>query len=267
MNCRQAQSLLYEVIDNEASKADIESVKAHLCECTECNEQFIREQSLHAVMVTKCRQAVNADCCAERLKAKICQCLNDAESEERTQSRTIQRPSFRIGRYVLAAAAVAVLVISTIYISNGISDHQSTFAPIERLHWASAENQVQFTHANAVSAATNILADYNYQLKYTVGNFQLIGNKMDTLDGVPMQHFVYSDEKTLVSVFIAPMDKFTLPNGLEKAKVERHGMTFFDHNCRGCRVVYHQEGKAMIITATTDHSIELLDFIPGRVAI
>lgn len=267
MNCRQAQSLLYEVIDNEASKAEIESVKAHLCECTECNDQFIREQSLHVVMVSKCREANQAECACDRFKAKISQCLNEAEAEERTQNRTTQRPPFRVGRYVLAAAAVLALVIGAVYITTKVSDHQSTFAPIERLHWASAENRTQFTEANAVSASSGILTDFNYELQPTVGEFQLIGNKLDTLEGVPMQHFVYSNEKTLVSVFVVSMDKFTMPDGLEKAKVVRNGMTFFDHNCRGCRVVYHQEGKAMIITATTDHSIELLDFIPGRVAI
>lgn len=266
MNCQQAQSLLYEVIDNEASLAEVENVKAHLSECSDCQQQFTREQTLHAVMITKCQQAVKADCCADRLKAQISERLN-AIDQERTQNRPVQRPSFRIGRYVLAAAAVLTLVASTVYISSNVSDHQSTFAPIERLHWASAENRAQFTQANAISASTGILTDFNYELKDTVGNFQLIGNKLDTLEGIPMQHFVYSNEKTLVSVFIVPMDKFSMPDGLEKARVIRNGMTFFDHNCRGCRVVYHQEGKAMIITATTDHSIELLDFIPGRVAI
>ncbi len=266
MNCQQAQSLLYEVIDNEASVIEIESVKAHLSACNDCQQQFTREQTIHAVMVTKCQQAIKTDCCTDRLKIQITERLN-ATDQERMQSRPVQRPSFRIGRYVLAAAAVLALVISTVYISLKVNDHQSTFAPIERLHWASAENRAQFTQANAISASTSILTDFNYELKDTVGDFQLIGNKLDTLEGIPMQHFVYSNEKTLVSVFIVPMDKFTMPDGLEKARVIRNGMTFFDHNCRGCRVVYHQEGKAMIITATTDHSIELLDFIPGRVAI
>ncbi|HWR83894.1 MAG TPA: hypothetical protein VN285_11390, partial [Candidatus Deferrimicrobium sp.] len=67
-----------------------------------------------------------------------------------------------------------------------------------------------------------------------------------------------------VSVFVAPVTEFAIPDDLSEAQVERGLITFYDHHCRGCRLVYHRAGSAVVITATTSHTTDLFDFVPGR---
>ena len=54
---------------------------------------------------------------------------------------------------------------------------------------------------------------------------------------------------------------------LQNHQVKIDDITFYDHNCRGCRLVFHRVGDLMIITATTERNIDLLKFIPGHRAI
>ncbi|MCK4573195.1 MAG: hypothetical protein KAU36_02435, partial [candidate division Zixibacteria bacterium] len=67
----------------------------------------------------------------------------------------------------------------------------------------------------------------------------------------------------IVSVFVAPSDLFSIPSDLRNSPVQRGDLIFFDHNCRGCRLVFHQVGSAIIITATRSPQVELLEFVPG----
>jgi hypothetical protein len=52
-----------------------------------------------------------------------------------------------------------------------------------------------------------------------------------------------------------------------KDAVVHDNHNFYDHFCRGCRLVYHKVGDVVVVTATTEKDIELLDFIPGHSAI
>jgi hypothetical protein len=67
----------------------------------------------------------------------------------------------------------------------------------------------------------------------------------------------------IVSVFVAPA-KFEIPSELEQSAVMVGGVKLFDHNCRGCRLVYHRTPNAVVIVATTEKSVDLLSFDPGR---
>ena len=71
----------------------------------------------------------------------------------------------------------------------------------------------------------------------------------------------------MVAVFVACDDEFEIPSDLKDHRCNRHGLELFDHNCNNCRLVFHQVGPAIVITATVDREVDLLDFIPGRTAI
>ena len=110
---------------------------------------------------------------------------------------------------------------------------------------------------------SSIRQEHHYDLSDKVANFTLLGGHTEEIMGIDMEHFLYVNGKEKVSVFVAPADKFPINNDLQEAKTEKNNLTFFDHNCRGCRLVFHKVGSVIIITATTANEVDLLDFIPG----
>jgi len=55
MNCREVLSLLYDVIDNEASEDDVKQVELHLAGCSNCFEIFRIEDAVHEFLVSRLR--------------------------------------------------------------------------------------------------------------------------------------------------------------------------------------------------------------------
>jgi hypothetical protein len=104
----------------------------------------------------------------------------------------------------------------------------------------------------------------DYVVSPEVNNFGMVGGTMEDIDGQRIAHFVYHNDDRVVSVFISDEHLLQIPPEVLDAAVERNGITFFDHNCRGCRLVYHQLGSVVVVTATTARDVELLDFVPGH---
>ena len=50
MNCQEALSLLYDIIDNEASEIDSQQVREHLENCTDCDGVFRLEESVNELL-------------------------------------------------------------------------------------------------------------------------------------------------------------------------------------------------------------------------
>lgn len=46
MNCQEALDLLHEIIDNEASKLDVQQVREHLKNCSDCDGIYRVEQAV-----------------------------------------------------------------------------------------------------------------------------------------------------------------------------------------------------------------------------
>ena len=100
-----------------------------------------------------------------------------------------------------------------------------------------------------------------------VSGFRLIGGCLEQLNGTQVGHFVYLDGPATVSVFLVPADYFEMTPELVAGKVERDGITYFGHDCGGCHLMFHRLGPAMVVTATTESSVDLVGFVPGQAAI
>ena len=96
-----------------------------------------------------------------------------------------------------------------------------------------------------------------------MNGFRLAGGRIEQVMGNDMAHFVYRNGDHLVSVFVADARMFHIPDEVMNNAVTHGDLTFYDHNCRGCRLVFHRIGNAIVVTATTERDIELLDFVPG----
>lgn len=260
MNCQEALDLLYDFIDKEASDIDARQVQEHLHNCKHCFEVYKIEGAVQQLITEKLTHA-EVTPCVEALKAKVLNRLDEIDAGQKKIGRNLP---FGKTALTLAAAAVLVLAIGAALILASFYRHHELFIPLEEAHWTAAGETAPFADAVVTASVETRLADgMHYQVNSQVASYTLVGGHMEQVDGVEMAHFLYRNGDHRVSVFVAPAGQFSIPETLQKAAVSRHDLTFFDHNCRGCRLVYHRIGDAIVITATTDHSLDLLDFVPG----
>jgi hypothetical protein len=270
MNCQEALNLLYDIIDKEASEIDIRQVEEHLRHCHDCSGIYRVERSVNELIRERlAHQDVTPR--LDSLRTKILSELDaidcEAGASEPPKKKLSESPAptgFGLGRIMAIAASVIVIVGAFIVGKTIFNDHQA-YLPFEEAHWVAAENLDPYRDAaittTALAATRQALA---YDLVDQVGSFVLVGGHAESVDDVPVTHFVYHNETRVVSVFVIDAGLLTLPDDLLETLVVRNGIEFYDHNCRGCRLVYHRVGDALIVTATTEHDIELLDFVPDR---
>jgi len=270
MNCQEALSLLYDVIDKEASEIDTRQVEEHLRNCRDCSGVYRLERSVNELLQEKLKSQQSTPR-LDSLKAKLLNELDQIdcadqpeESPKKKPVETAAQPALRLGR-ALAIAASVIVVIGAAWLGNSILTDHAAFLPLEEAHWAAQDN-LDLYRNQVVTSLTRL--DTRQSLAYDVAedinSFTLVGGQSETVDDVPLTHFVYHNENRVVSVFVIDAAMVTLPADLLETLVTRHGIQFYDHNCRGCRLVYHQVGNALVVTATTHRDIELLDFVPDR---
>jgi anti-sigma factor (TIGR02949 family) len=265
MNCQDALDLLYDIIDREASEIDARRVKEHLESCRDCFEVYRLEQSVQDFINEKVKSPEPANPKAEQLKSKILSQLDeiDRENPDRREPRF-----FSLSARTLAAAASLVVLIGAGLFLASLMRHSDIYIPLERAHWAAAESLDTYRDDQTTAALlAGIQSEYDYQVSPAVAGFALVGGNAEEIMGVEMGHLVYHNDDRIISVFFAPADQFEISSDLEKSKVVRNNLEFFDHNCRGCRLVYHRIGDLVVVTASTDRDVELLDFVPGLSAI
>lgn len=261
MNCQETLKLLYEIIDKEASQIDAKEVQKHLDCCPDCLKKFQIEESLQALVKEKLKAAADIPK-IDHLKSKILFQLGQIDTTI-VQSQSASIP-FRIPAVALAAAASVIIFMGAGFWGKGLYDHYRQYIPLERAHWSAAKNLDGFSDQNNTQLAlAGIGTDFGLTLANVQMDMPLVGGKKEQIDGIDVMHFVYNKGNQIASLFVFPADKMELPEDLLKTRVSIDGKCHFDHNCRGCRLVFQIEGNALIVSATTDHSLELLDFNPA----
>jgi anti-sigma factor (TIGR02949 family) len=268
MTCQEALSLLYDVIDKEASQIDAEQVEAHLSQCRHCSEIYKVEQSVNELVREKLSHNEATPRLAS-LQSKVLDQLDQIDCEspaagETKAASSVKSSFFKTGR-LLALAAAIVIVLGAAFYGNQVIDEHARYMPLEQAHTGCLGDLSVYNNAETTSALlTSVNAEVAYDITSAVHGFELIGGHMETIDGVEMAHFVYGNAERVISAFVVPAKEFEIPGELLGTQVVHNGVTFFDHNCRGCRLVYHQIGEAVIITATTEREVQLYDFLPGN---
>ena len=276
MTCQEVLRLLYEVIDNEASPIDSEQVKQHLSECGDCSRIYRLEESVDKLLKARANETAPASETLS-LKSKVLKELDRIDTEIPFKDEgqissgvtgTRQPRKTSLPLRLLALAASIIIIIGAVYYGNVLLNHQRNFIPLERAHWTAVNEAVQFDNPNATAEVEARLAsDMSMSMAPEIGGFHLIGGRITEVKGVPMTHFLYANDDKYVSLFVTDANNFELPDGLEESKVDIGNIAYFDHDCRGCRLVYHRDGNAMVISASTQHDIDLFAFKPDRGAI
>jgi len=195
---------------------------------------------------------------------------HNSETKPEQASPKDQSPPFSSFSKILAVAAMVVIIIGAGFIINNLFQHDEYYIPLERAHWSASDNLTPYKNVQHLSTAlTRVSNDMHYRLIQKVNDFQLIGGQNTEIMQANMTHFVYADakEEKFISVFVVPASDILIDEYLQNHQVKINGINFYDHNCRGCRLVFHQVGDLMIITATTERNVDLLEFIPGQRAI
>ena len=81
MNCQEALSLLYEIIDKEASEVDVNKVQQHREQCQHCFEVFRVEMAIQDFINEKLKNG-NPSGSLETLKVKVALKLDDIDGQE-----------------------------------------------------------------------------------------------------------------------------------------------------------------------------------------
>ena len=272
MNCQEALSLLYDVIDKEASEIDAQQVAEHLRRCDDCAGKYHLEQSIHELVQAKLQ---NQDASPEvvTIKAKVLSQLDEIDRCNQTRTGQAARStgaqskgSFRMGRALAIAAAVIVTVTAGYFGLRAFDDH-AIYLPMEQAHWnAEANTQAYASTVHTSLARSEVQDKLQFDVHPMVDEFNLVGGQLEKIDGLDVAHFVYRNDSrnNVVSVFVIDAAMMSLPDDLVATMVTRNGIDFYDHNCRGCRLVYHRVGNALVVTASTEASLDLLDFVPDR---
>lgn len=266
MNCQEALNLLYDIIDKEANDIDAAEVQAHLDKCHHCLKVYNLESTVNALVAERLKSA-KATRCTEVIRKDLLGKLDKIDAEAGQPPKVRRRP-FDNTAMSLAIAALVVIVVGGSYIGTKIYHHNQVFIPLEQAHWNVSEHVAQQVESPALIAqAVELAHSVQYPLSESLDGFKLTGGHVEDVMGTRMGHFVYRQGDKLVSVFVAPASSFSIPEELNDDAVIINGRKLFDHNCRGCRLVYHREGDIVIITATTEREVDLLAFNPGHGAI
>jgi len=264
MNCQDALDLLYDIIDREASDIDAQQVKEHLENCRDCFEVYRLEQSVQDFLNEKIK-TTSSPPRVEELRARILSRLDDIDREDST---TREPRFFRPATKVFVAAASLVILIGAAFLLAAFYRHNDLYVPLERAHWAASENPDSYRNGRITAdLITNVRNVHLYEISEGVMDFNLVGANSEEIMGVEMNHLVYHNDDHMVSVFLAPADRFEIGSDLEESRIEHDNIVFFDHRCRGCRLVYHRAGSLVVITASNDPDLDLLEFVPGSLAI
>ena len=264
MNCQEALDLLYDIIDQEASEIDEQQVHEHLKNCKDCSGIYHVEQSVHEFLKAKI-SSDNPSPSLGDLKSRIKEQMDCIDKEKTVGPRP---RFFRSPVVVLAAAAMLVILLgAALFTSDYIHEYQ-TFGPIQRAHFAigSADNP-QSDNLTLAATTSAVERQLGYRVETTVGGFSLVAGHFETVMDIEMAHFVYRRDGKVVSVFVAPSDEYEIPTDMLKPCTNGDSTQFYDHTCKRCRLVYHRSDRTVIITATNDETVELLEFIPGSAVI
>lgn len=273
MTCQQALNLLYDIIDKEAEHIDINKVQAHLANCHDCAGIFRVESAVNDLVRERLGNPEPTPR-LEILKSKVLTQLDNidrvmkgTDSQDTNSASDFGISGTKWGR-LMAVAASVIVVFGAVYFGRAFFAHNDVYIPLEQSHWQVTEHMDDYRDpTNTLTARASVENEIGYEVQPRLYDLDLVGGRLTVIDGVEMAHFVYASGDLVASLFIVDPELFEIPDDLLHTAVAQGGITLYDHDCRGCRLVYYREGRALVIAASTQQQIDLLDIVPRQRAI
>lgn len=257
MNCQQALDRLYDMIDKEVSEVDAREIQKHLDHCRDCFERHRVEKNVQDFINEKLKDAKPSPGLGN-LRQSILTNLDSIDASNEKER------SFRIPPLVLAAAASLALIIGVWTLGFRHDQNSRIYGSMETLHTAIVNDAQVADSLQLMATVGTVCSKLGYELSPIVQGYSLVNACFENVSGVEMGHFVYSDGGDLVSVFLVEISEYDVPGELTEEQVVIDGTTFYDHQCRTCRLVFHRAGRTLVVTASSDPATDLLAFVPGR---
>lgn len=261
MNCHEALTLLYDILDREASDIDVGEVQEHLRQCSHCSEIYRLEGAVNEFLRRKIEaQRGEVSSNLDALKARI---LGEIEGQDcASGGKGGLRPPFEMAAKTLVAAAALVIMLGAAFFLSKYYDHYRDYQYLESAHERVLTELTSFNSPTDTSEALTLVArQMGFTPQSQVDGYSLAGGTVTDLGGVPAGHFVYKRGASVISIFVCNCDRYSMPEEVTETPVEHSGHLFYNHDCPGCRLCYHENGRALLIAATDDPAVNLHDFI------
>jgi anti-sigma factor RsiW len=188
-------------LDGELDLAPSLEVERHLQDCAICSQEYERQRAL--------RSALRSDDLYFKVPARL---ARHVQSAIRKESRSRTRPSYSLFRWLIAAAAAAVLVIAGALAIRSIATRsaeaalaQEVVAGHVRSLMASHLTDVPSTDQHTVKPWFNGKLDFSPPVQDLASEgFPLVGGRLDYLNNQPVAAVVYQRRQHLINVFIWP---------------------------------------------------------------
>lgn len=268
MNCQEALNHLQEILDKEASEIDEQQVRDHLKKCSECFDKFRIQESVQAFLSEKIKSANSDSTPSNKIEHMKTDLLAKLDAIDEEQKKTGWGGFFSGPTKIILATAALVILAGMAFVSASFFRHQEYYIPLEQAHWSAADNREDFiTTATAQEISHEIFQEYQFTMSHVSEGFALLGKNHERVMDVEWDHVIYENDNDFISVFITSDKNFVIPDDIEKNKEIVGDFEIYDHNCRGCRLIFYKNGSLVIITASTSKKIDLEKFNPWNQAI
>jgi anti-sigma factor (TIGR02949 family) len=262
MNCQEALHLLYDIIDKEASDIDTKEVTKHLEQCRHCFDRYQLETDIQKFIDERVKSQIETPS-LESLKSKLTAKLDEIDHGS-CSSESKPTPFFKSGTRMIAAAASLVILIGAAYLISSFYRHQDQFGPFEQAH-LDGNSATLLTDSRKSELLQSMESQLHLAVADEVSSFSLVKAGNLTVDEHQIPHLVYvCSGGRLVSVFVVSADDFEIPNAALDDPVACGELTMYLHNCAHCKMAYYRVGDAVVITATSDQTVDLQEFLPGQ---
>lgn len=248
MNCEEALKKLYDIIDKEAEKTDIEDVHKHLESCQGCMSRYEFEKMFKIFVAEK--NSARSD--HPDLKKNILGKIDQLEKKRLGLGRR-----FRFGAVIFSAAAAFLICLTAALMTADFYRHRTYLVPLEKMHENAfnGNHQTQFASANNMAEAENfITGDMHLSVNYDSSAYTVLGGCCCDIQNSRFSHLKVIYQNLNVSILIGKADGWDLP-GFEKTVID--GREYYFHSCRHCSMLYHLENGVIIIAITDKSNVDL----------
>lgn len=200
MTSHAQRNLLHAYIDDELDLVRSMELEDHLAECADCAEQVASFRALRAAMAPALRYAAG-----DGFRARLMQQLQQAERPPVRESKTRSLPWWN-----WAAAAACLLIAIGGLLLYSANRHDQTFA---RELVADHVRSLMATHLTDVLTSDQHTVkpwftgklDFSPRVRdLSADDFELIGGRLDYVDGHSAAAIVYQRRKHVINLFTWP---------------------------------------------------------------
>lgn len=235
MNCQDARVLLHAWLDDELGAADSLALVRHLENCADCAQRLRSHQQLRDAMRDANLRHKAPTALRDRIAARLPQ--SAAEPRGAVVARA-PHPAWRVAAFALAASLLITLSLagwqalqlrrqaSDALVATAVSDHVRSLLPGHLI-------DVRTGDQHTVKPWFDGKLDFSPQVKdLSAQGFDLVGGRLDVLDGRQVAALVYKRHLHMINLFQWP-DRGVSSESLQN----RDGYHVLEWNDAGMRFV------------------------------